>query len=56
LSDQYTAQRFCGFDDVLILDNSATNRVVLLNKAFALPGVEDSVIRNPEHRTATGNS
>jgi uncharacterized protein (DUF934 family) len=55
LPDQYTALRFCGFDDVLILDNSANSRVVSLDKAFALPGVEDSLTRNPEHRTATGN-
>ncbi len=56
LSDQYTALRFCGFDDALILDNSANSRVVSLDKAFALPGVEDSVARNPEHQTVMRNS
>ena len=56
LPDQYTALRFCGFDDALILDNSANSRVVSLDKAFALPGVEDSVARNPEHQTVIGNS
>ena len=56
LPDQYTALRFCGFDDALILDNSANSRIVALDKAFALPGAEDSVTRDPEHHTVTGNS
>jgi hypothetical protein len=56
LPDQYTALRFRGFDDALILDTSASSQVVALDKAFALPGAEGSVTRDPKHHTATGNS
>jgi len=54
LPDQYTALRACGFDDALILDNIAINRVVALDNALALPGVEYAVIRNPVQPTNAG--
>ena len=56
LPDQYTALRSCGFDDVLILDNIAISRVVALDEAFSLPGLEDPVIRNPVQPTNAGIS
>ncbi len=54
LPDQYTALRSCGFDDVLVLDNFVISRDVALDNALALPGVEDSVIRNPVQPTNAG--
>jgi uncharacterized protein (DUF934 family) len=56
LSDQYTALRFCGFDDVLILANSSTSQVAVLNNALALSGVPDPVSPKLESFTLTGPS
>ncbi len=56
LPDQYTALRFCGFDDVLILDDVSATRVVALDKALALPAVLDPVTQQLEPLTATGTS
>ncbi len=56
LPDQYTALRFCGFDDALILDDVSATRVVALDKALALPAVVDPVNRQLEPLTATGTS
>jgi uncharacterized protein (DUF934 family) len=49
LPDQYTALRSCGFDDVLICEDSAIGGVVVLDQAHALAGVEYAVPRNLEH-------
>jgi uncharacterized protein (DUF934 family) len=54
LPDQYTALRFCGFDDVLILANGSTPRVVVLDKALAADGVPDPVSPKLESFTPTG--
>jgi uncharacterized protein (DUF934 family) len=56
LPDQYTALRFCGFDDVLILANGSTSRVVVLDNAFALTEVSDPVFPKPEPFTLSGPS
>ena len=56
LPDQYTALRLCGFDDVLILANSSTSRVVVLDEAFALTGIPDPVSLKLEPFTLTGLS
>ena len=54
LPDQYTALRLCGFDDVLILANSSTSRVAVLDKALAPGGVPDPVSPKLEPFTLTG--
>ena len=56
LPDQYTALRFCGFDDVLILANGSTSTVVVLDNAFALTEVSDPVLPKPEPFTLSGAS
>jgi uncharacterized protein (DUF934 family) len=56
LPDQYTALRFCGFDDVLILANSSTSRVAVLDKVLAPGGVPDPVSPKLESFTLTGPS
>lgn len=56
LPDQYTALRFCGFEDVLSLDDVSATRVVALDKALVLPGVVDPVTQQLEPLTATGTS
>jgi uncharacterized protein (DUF934 family) len=48
LPDQYTALRSCGFDEVLILDDGSTSRVVALDEALALTRVQDPVSPKPE--------
>ncbi len=47
LPDQYTALRFCGFDDVLTLDDVSATRIVALDKALVLPGVANPATRQP---------
>ena len=56
LPDQYTALRFCGFDEVLILANSSTSGVVVLDNAHALAGVPDPVSAKQEPFNLTGPS
>ena len=56
LPDQYTALRLCGFDDVLIVANSSTSRVVVLDEALELSGVPDPVSPKLEPFTLTGPS
>jgi uncharacterized protein (DUF934 family) len=56
LPDQYTALRSCGFDDVLILANSSTPRVVVLDKALAPGGVPDPASPKLKSFTLTGPS
>jgi uncharacterized protein (DUF934 family) len=56
LPDQYTALRFCGFDDVLSLDDVSATRVVALDKALTLPGVVNPVNQQLEPLSATGTS
>jgi len=56
LPDQYTALRFCGFDDVLILANSSTSRVVVLDNAQALARVQDPVSAKLKPFNLTGPS
>jgi uncharacterized protein (DUF934 family) len=54
LPDQYTALRSCGFDEVLILDDSSTSRVIALDKALALAGTPDPVPPKAEPSTLAG--
>ena len=56
LADHYTAQRFCGFDGVLILAYSSTLRVAVPGKALALTGVLNPVSLKLEPFTLTGRS
>jgi len=56
LPDQYTALRLCGFDDVLILANSSTSAVLVLEKALAPGGVADPVSPKFEPFTLLGPS
>ena len=56
LPDPYTALRFCGFDDLLILANSSTSRVAVLDKALSRGGVADPVSPKLEPFTLTGAS
>jgi uncharacterized protein (DUF934 family) len=56
LPDQYTALLSCGFDEVLILDDSSTSRVVALDNAIALAGGLDPESSNPEAFTLAGPS
>ena len=56
LPDHYTALRFCGFDDLLILAYSSTSRVAVPGKALALTGVLNSVSLKLEPFTLTGPS
>lgn len=54
LPDQYTALRLCGFDDVLIVANSSTSRVGVLDEALELSGVPDPVSLKLEPFALTG--
>ena len=56
LPDQYTALRFCGFDDVLALDDVSATGVVALDEALALPGVVNPLTQQLEPLTATGTN
>jgi len=56
LPDQYTALRFCGFDEVLILANSSTSRVAVLDKALSRGGVPGLASPKLEPFTLTGPS
>jgi len=56
LPDQYTALRFCGFDEVLILANSSTSGVVVLDNALSRGGVPDPVSAKQEPFNLTGPS
>ena len=56
LPDQYTALRSCGFDDVLMLADTSTSRVVALDNALALTGVPASLSPKLEPFTLTGSS
>jgi hypothetical protein len=53
---QYTALRFCGFDDAPIFEEPTDSGFAALDKAFALTGFEGIETQNPGHRNPTGNS
>jgi hypothetical protein len=56
LPDHYTALRFCGFDDLLLLAYSSTSRVAVPGKALTLTGVLNPVSLKLEPFTLTGRS
>jgi len=56
LQDQYLALQSCGFDEVLVLDKTASTQVVELDQAFPLARNESSASRNQKENYLTGSN